>query len=141
MSKGVYFSFLAKLGRGFGLCFRKIAAIQSIAKLSNKKELQQFIGFCNFYRDLRSKRAHTMAPLTSMCSSKATFKWTSECREVFTKTKAAMSHRMTLLYPDYTKPFHIHTDASQFHQGGVINFIREESSLRKTSPLPFTSTS
>jgi RNase H-like domain found in reverse transcriptase len=32
-----------------------------------------------------------------------------------------MSHHVTLVYPDYTRPFHIHTDASQYQLGGVIS--------------------
>jgi RNase H-like domain found in reverse transcriptase len=39
----------------------------------------------------------------------------------FCKDKAEMSCQVTLAYPDYTKPFYIHTDASQFQLGGVIS--------------------
>jgi RNase H-like domain found in reverse transcriptase len=100
---------------------KKIRAIQAIDEPSNKKELRQFIGLCNYYCDLWPQRAHTMATLTSMYSSKAIFTWTSECQEAFTKTKAAMSHHVTLVYPDYTRPFYIHTDAFQYQLGGVIS--------------------
>jgi hypothetical protein len=55
----------------------KIRAIQAIEEPSNKKELRQLIGLCNYYRDLWPQHAHTMAPLTSMCSSKAIFKRSS----------------------------------------------------------------
>ena len=100
---------------------KKIAAIQAISEPENKRELRRFIGLCNYYRDLWPQRAHTMAPLTSLCSSKVVFKWTAECQEAFNKTKAAMSRQVTLSYPDYTKPFHIYTDASKFQLGGVIS--------------------
>jgi hypothetical protein len=76
---------------------------------------------CNYYRDLWPQCAHTMAPLTSLCSSKTTFNWTQECQQAFNKTKSAMSRQVTLAYPDYSKPFHIHTDASKFQLGGVIS--------------------
>ena len=109
---------------------KKIAAIQAIAEPVNKKELRRFIGLCNYYRDLWPQRAHTMAPLTSLCSSKVVFKWTADCQEAFTKTKAAMSRQVTLAYPDYTKPFCIHTDASQLQLGGVI--------FQEINHLPFT---
>jgi RNase H-like domain found in reverse transcriptase len=42
-----------------------------------------------------------------------------------------MSCQVTLVYPDYTKPFHIHTDASQFQLGGVIS--------QENKPLAFYS--
>ena len=110
---------------------KKIAAIQAISEPVNKKELRRFIGLCNYYRDLWPQRAHTMAPLTSLCSSKTTFNWTQECQEAFQKTKAAMSRQVTLVYPDYSKPFHIHTDASKVQLGGVIS--------QENKPLAFYS--
>jgi RNase H-like domain found in reverse transcriptase len=97
----------------------------------NKKELRSFIGLCNYYRDLWPQRAHIMAPMTSLCSSKKTFNWTPECQEAFNKTKAAMSRQVTLVYPDYSKPFHIHTDASKVQLGGVIS--------QENKPLAFYS--
>jgi RNase H-like domain found in reverse transcriptase/Integrase zinc binding domain len=72
-----------------------------------------------------------MAPMTSLCSSKKTFNWTPECQEAFNKTKAAMSRQVTLVYPDYSKPFHIHTDASKVQLGGVIS--------QENKPLAFFS--
>jgi RNase H-like domain found in reverse transcriptase len=70
-----------------------------------------------------------MAPLTSLCSSKNAFNWTQECQEAFNKAIAAMSRRVTLMYPDYSKPFHIHTDASKIQLGGVI--------YQESKPLAF----
>ena len=110
---------------------KKISAIQSISDPVNKRELRRFIGLCNYYRDLWPQRAHTMAPLTSLCSSKTIFKWTPECQAAFNKTKAAISRQVTLVYPDYTKPFHIHTDSSKFQLGGVIS--------QENKPLAFYS--
>ena len=110
---------------------KKISAIQSIADPVNKRELRRFIGLCNYHRDLWPQRAHTMAPLTSLCSSKTIFKWTPECQAAFNKTKAAISRQVTLVYPDYTKPFHIHTDSSKFQLGGVIS--------QENKPLAFYS--
>jgi RNase H-like domain found in reverse transcriptase len=64
-----------------------------------------------------SKNIH---PLTRH-SQRSTHLW--ECRkyqEAFAKTKATKSRRVTLVYPDYSKPFRIHTDASKVQLGGVI---------------------
>jgi hypothetical protein len=49
------------------------------------------------------------------------FNWTQKCQQVFNKAKSAMSRQVTLAYPDYSKPFHIHTDASKFQLGGIIS--------------------
>jgi RNase H-like domain found in reverse transcriptase len=42
-----------------------------------------------------------------------------------------MSRQVTLAYPDDTKPFYIHTDASQFQLGGIIS--------QENQPLAFYS--
>jgi RNase H-like domain found in reverse transcriptase len=102
--------------------------IQPIVKKSKQFNQSQslrtrrnFVGLCNYYRDLWPQRAHIMAPITSVCSSKKTFNRTPECQEAFNKTKAAMSSQVTLVYPDYSKRFHIYTDASKVQLGGVIS--------------------
>jgi hypothetical protein len=40
---------------------------------------------------------------------------------VFDKIKAIVCHEVLLLYPDFNKPFHIHTDASHYPLGAVIS--------------------
>jgi hypothetical protein len=72
-----------------------------------------------------------MAPLASLCSSKTTFSLTQECQEAFNKIKAAVSLQVTLVYPQYSKPFHIHTGESKFQLGRVIS--------QENKPLAFYS--
>ena len=40
--------------------------------------------------------------------------------KAFQKMKMALSQYTVLTYPDFTKPFHIHTDASDYQLGSVI---------------------
>jgi hypothetical protein len=40
---------------------------------------------------------------------------------VFDKIKAIACCEVLLSYPDFNKPFHIHTDASHYHLGTVIS--------------------
>jgi hypothetical protein len=35
--------------------------------------------------------------------------------------KAIVCHKVLFLYPDFNKPFHIHTDASHYQLGAVIS--------------------
>ena len=100
---------------------KKIQAILELKSPSNKKQLRQFIGLVNYYRDTWESRAHTMAPLTAMVGAKAKFSWSKECETAFQSVKASIASATLLVYPNYNFPFEIHTDASAFQLGGVIS--------------------
>jgi hypothetical protein len=77
----------------------------------------------NYYRDMWPARSEILAPLTAMTSAKVKWNWTpihahANCFEVMKKKIA----RETLLtYPDFSKPFEIHTDASKVQLGACIS--------------------
>ena len=49
------------------------------------------------------------------------FKWTHECQSNFDKFKQSLDNSVALAYPDFMKPFIIHTDASKYQLGAVIS--------------------
>ena len=51
------------------------------------------------------------------------FQWTKECENSFTIIKSAFADTITLAYPDFTKPFIVDCDASDFGIGGVFSLI------------------
>ena len=67
------------------------------------------------------RRAHTLAPLTRLCSTKVKFKWTEVEQNAFMAMKKIVGRDVLLAYPDFTKEFVIHTDASKAQLGGVIS--------------------
>ena len=101
---------------------KKIEAIQKIAPPKNVKELRSFIGIVNYYRDMWIRRSHVLAPLTSLISTKKKrFKWEAEHQDAFEKCKRIIAREVMLAYPDFSKPFEIHTDASHYQLGAVIS--------------------
>ncbi len=100
---------------------KKIEAIQKIAPPKTKKQVRSFIGMVNHYRDMWPKRSETLAPLTELCASTVPHKWTEEHNKAFEKMKQIMSKEVLLVYPNFTKPFNIHTDASHTQLGAVIS--------------------
>ena len=99
----------------------KVEAMQRIAEPTNKKELRRFIGMVNYYRDMWIRRSHVLAPLTKMTSKEAKFQWTDTERKAFTTMKQILSKETLLAYPNFNKPFEIHTDASHSQLGAVIS--------------------
>lgn len=99
----------------------KVEAIQKLAEPKNKKELRSFIGLVNYYRDMWVRRSHILAPLAQLTSKTTQWKWTSEHSDAFRKMKKVLAKEVLLAYPDFSKPFEIHTDASHTQLGAVIS--------------------
>ena len=99
---------------------KKVEAIHNMASPKTRKQLRSFLGLVNYYRDIVIRRSDTSAPLTKLTSTKVPFKWTSVEEEAFHKLKMAISKETMLNYPDFSKEFEIHTDASNKQLGAVI---------------------
>ena len=100
---------------------KKVEAIQNIKYPKTRRELRKFIGMINFYRDMWIRRSELLAPLTKLCSKNVKWQWTEEHAAAFDKVKKVISKDVLLSYPDFSKPFDIHTDASHHQLGAVIS--------------------
>jgi hypothetical protein len=100
---------------------KKVDAIQALAEPTNKKELRHFIGVVNYYRDMWVRRSHVLAPLAKLTSKEVKWHWGKEESQAFQTMKKLISKQVLLAFPDFTKPFIIHTDASHTQLGAVIS--------------------
>ena len=99
----------------------KIKAIMNIDEPKNKKELRSFIGVVNYYRDMWVRRSHVLAPLAALTSKTTKWHWGEKQRRAFALAKRIIAKETILAYPDFSKKFVIHTDASAYQLGGVIS--------------------
>jgi hypothetical protein len=100
---------------------KKVEAILQIKPPTTCKQLRRFIGMVNYYRDMWPLRSHLLAPLSSLTSSKVKWKWTTEHQESFDKMKTFIAKETLLTFPDFSKEFEIHTDASKLQLGACIS--------------------
>ena len=100
---------------------KKIKAIMNMAPPKTRKQLRRFIGLVNFYRDMTKKRSHLLAPMTALLSKKVHYVWTEVHQKAFDQLKRVLSQQTVLAYPNFSKPFEIHTDASDTQLGAVIS--------------------
>ena len=107
--------------KGVRPTMKKVEAIKNIASPTAHKQLRSFIGMVNYYRDMWPKRSHLLAPLSALTSAKDKWKWTSECQQAFDDMKQSIARETLLTYPNFNKPFEIHTDASQVQLGSCIS--------------------
>lgn len=96
-----------------------INAIQRAPVPKTKRQLQSFLGTCNWLREYVDHAAEVMADLYKITSRKP-FKWTSEDDKKLQKVKDAFSTLTPLHRPMSDMPFVLQTDASNIGLGATL---------------------
>jgi hypothetical protein len=99
----------------------KIDAVMSWEQPRTVKEVQSFLGFCNFYRRFIPKYSKIARPLTQLTKKDLKFEWNSETEKVFQMLKEKMCQAPVLIHANPTKPFVLETDCSDFALAGVLS--------------------
>ena len=108
---------------------KKIEAMKRMLPPTNVKQLKRFIGMVNFYRDVFPRRSHILAPLTDLAAKcgkrkgstpKHPWSWETEHQQAFKEAKRMLSTEAELAFPDFTKPFHLYTNASDVQLGATL---------------------
>ena len=66
-------------------------------------------------------RSHVLAPLAALTSKTTKWKWEPQHQKAFAMAKKVIAKETLLAYPDFNKPFQIHTDASHYQLGAVVS--------------------
>ena len=99
----------------------KVKAVTEWPTPSSRKQLQQFLGFANFYRRFIRNYSKLAAPLTRLTSSKTMFSWTPEAGLAFQLLKERFSSAPILIQPDDTRQFVVEVDASDTGVGAILS--------------------
>ena len=99
---------------------RKIKAVQDWPVPKNAKDVLSFMGLANFYRRFVKDFSKLAAPLTTLTGKDIKFQWGSVEQESFESLMVALTSSPVLAVPDFTKPFLVRCDASQFAIGQVL---------------------
>ena len=98
----------------------KTAAVEKMLPPTNLQSLRRFLGMTNYYRRFIHKYAEIADPLTRLLRKDALYKWNSDCQQAFDTLKQKLKSPPILRYPDFSKPFILHTDASIIGLGVVL---------------------
>ena len=98
----------------------KLRRIQEWPSPHNQDEARSFLGYATYYRIFIKNFAHIVEPLNKLLIKERQFHWSAECKNSFKTIKAALKDIITHSYPDFTKPFIVDCDASDFGVGGVL---------------------
>ena len=100
---------------------KKIEAVEKFPILKNNMNIKQFLGLIGYYRKLILDFAKLAKPLSVILKDNVPFKWTEIERQAFQILQNKIISRPLLQYPDFTKPFIVTTDASDYALGGVLS--------------------
>ena len=91
-----------------------------------RKEVQSFLGFCNYYRRFIDNYSSQVTPLTKLTRMKVPFIWTEECKNAFQELKGYFVSAPILSYPSTAGgKFIVDTDASGEGIGAVLSQIQD----------------
>ena len=91
-----------------------------------RREVQQFLGLANYYRRFVKDFAKIAKPLHRLTERTTRFAWTQQCQEAFEELRRRLVSSPILAFPDFTRPFILDTDASDYGVGGVLSQIQDD---------------
>lgn len=100
------------------------SAIQSIKDWKEPKtvkQVQQFLGFCGYYRQFVRSFSELAAPLSRLTRKDVKFKWDTDCQSAFNELKHALCTAPILAYPRDDSMYILDTDASNVGIGAVLS--------------------
>lgn len=98
----------------------KIRAVHEFPQPTNVKEARRFIGFASWYRRFVPDFSKIVTPLTKLTKKDVKFHWDTPQQEAFSLLKRKLTEAPILCCPDFTKTFHLQTDASNEGLGAVL---------------------
>ena len=115
----------------------KVKAVAEWAVPRKKKELQSFLGFCNYYRRFIRDFSHIARPLHRLTGD-VPWEWTLEQQLAFEELKLRITSDPVLIIPNDDNPFRVEADASNFATGAVLS---QQAADGKWHPVAFFSKS
>src|SRR4051812_31497747 len=106
--------------RGIEVDKAKIEAIERMPYPRDIKGIRSFLGHAGFYRRFIKDFSKTSRPLTNLLQKDTPFVFDEDCKEAFEVLKKALTTAPIVQPPDWSLPFEIMCDASDFAVGVVL---------------------
>ena len=98
----------------------KVEVIAKLPKLKSLKDIRSFLGHAGFYRRFIKEFSKIARPLTNLLGKDVPFHFDKECLQAWKELKRILVLAPIISAPDWTKPFKIMYDASDYAKGAVL---------------------
>ena len=105
---------------GIRACPSKVKAIVEMPWPTCAKEMQRFVGKCQYYRKFIPNFSQVAAPVFKAQSACRDFVWTDACDLTGTRLREALISDAILVHPDYTRDYLLDCDGSGEGLGAVL---------------------
>jgi len=116
----------------------KLNTVSNWPTLKTMKEVQKFLGFCNFYQRFVKNYSALAQPLFNLTKKNTPFIWNQEEEQAFHSLQTALTTAPVLLLPNYGKPFTLIIDASDYATGAILE---QEDAIGCLHPVAYFSKS
>jgi hypothetical protein len=98
----------------------KIELIANLPTPKSVKDVRSFLGHGGFYRRFIKDFSVIPKSLSNLLTKDNIFEWTEHCEEAFVKLKNLLTSAPVIQPPDWSLPFEIICDASDYVVGAVL---------------------
>ena len=98
-----------------------VTKIQEWMSPKNKEELQSFLGFASYYRDIIPFHAAEVHPMQELLKTSQHLLWAERHQEAFDLVKPALADATVLAAPNEERRFVLDTDASAVAIAGILH--------------------
>uniref|UniRef100_A0A2N9FL78 RNA-directed DNA polymerase n=1 Tax=Fagus sylvatica TaxID=28930 RepID=A0A2N9FL78_FAGSY len=98
----------------------KIELITKLPTPKTVKDVRSFLGHAGFYRRFIEGFSSIAKPLCKLLLKDTPFDWTEACQEAFTKLIGKLTSAPIMQAPDWSLPFELMCDASDYAIGAVL---------------------
>ena len=112
--------------RGIEVDRAKIEAIEKLPPPSSVKGIRSFLGHAGFYKRFIKDFSQIAKPLSNLLVQGIPFEFDSQCLQAFTVLKDKLISAPIVVAPDWSFPFELMCDASDYAIGAVLGQKREK---------------
>ncbi|XP_058776313.1 uncharacterized protein LOC131650626 [Vicia villosa] len=106
--------------KGISVDPAKIDVISTLPYPSCIREIRSFLGHAGFYRRFIKDFSKIALPLSNLLKNDVTFDFDDKCKQAFDFLKKALTSAPIIQPPDWTLPFELMCDASNYAVGAVL---------------------
>jgi hypothetical protein len=111
--------------RGIEVDKAKVEMVEQLPPPTDVKSLRSFLGHAGFYRRFVKDFSKVTKPLTHLLQKDVAFDFNEKCLAAFRTLKSALVSAPIIQPPDWSQPFEIMCDTSDYAVGAVLGQRKE----------------